>query len=298
LKPVDLKTKPISAYSFRDLVRKWINLLMISCLFLMSIVAAIPFLFIVYYVLEKGVSAINWDFFTQLPKPPGEKGGGMSNALLGSAIVVGMASLAGVPWGIGMGIYLNEYKHTKTAKTLRCVIDLLISTPSIVVGIFIYGVVVTRYGFSSYAGSGALLFIMLPITARGTEEILKMIPNHIREAGLALGITRCKVITRVLIPSTLSMLVTVTMLAIARIAGETAPLLFTSLGNQYHVRNLNEPIATLPVQIYEFSKSGFEQMEQQAWAGAMILVGFVFFINFFTRLILFFYKMQRTKKYI
>ena len=287
----------IYSYSFKDRWRKWCNYFMLGCLFLLSVIAAIPFLFIVYYVLAKGISAVNWDFFTQLPKPPGEEGGGMANALIGSLVVVGMASLVGIPWGMGMGVYLSEYKATRTARILRFVIDLLISAPSIVVGIFIYGFIVVRYGFSSYAGSAALLLIMLPVVAKGTEEILKMVPNHIREAGLALGIPRWKVIVRIIIPSVLSMCVTVIMLAIARIAGETAPLLFTALGNQYHIRNLNEPIATLPVQIYEFSKSGFEQMEKQAWAGAMVLVLFVFFINFFTRTFLFFYKKDKMKPF-
>ena len=284
--------KPLS---LRDRWRKWCNSFMIGFLFFLSFTAAVPFLFIVYYVLEKGISALNWDFFTQLPKPPGEKGGGMSNALLGSVIVVGMTSIFGIPWGMGMGVYLSEYKHTKTAKTLRFVVDLLISAPSIVVGIFIYVVFVVRYGFSAYAGASALLLIMLPVVARGTEEILKIIPHHIREAGLALGIPRWKVITRIIIPGALSMLVTVIMLSIARIAGETAPLLFTALGNQYHIRSLNEPIATLPVQIYELSKGPFEEMEKQAWAGALVLVFFVFFINFFTRVILFFYKRDGVK---
>jgi len=286
----------INSYSVRDKWRRWYNFFMIGCLFFLSLIAAVPFLFIVYYVLEKGMSVVNWDFFTQLPKPPGEAGGGMSNAIVGSAVVVGMASAIGIPWGIGMGIYLSEYKNTNTSRALRFVIDLLISSPSIVVGIFIYGFIVIKYGFSSYAGSAALLLIMLPVIARGTEEILKMIPSHIREAGLALGIPRWKVITRILVPGALSMLVTVVMLAIARIAGETAPLLFTSLGNQYHMRGLNEPVATLPVQIYEFSKSGFEQMEKQAWAGAMILVLFIFFINFFTRIVLFFCRRDRVNK--
>lgn len=288
--------KMIYSYSLRDRWRKWCNYFMLTGLFFLSVAAAVPFLFIVYYVLAKGASSVNWDFFTQLPKPPGEEGGGMSNALVGSVIVVGMASLLGVPWGMGMGVYLSEYKGTKTAKVLRFVTDLLMSAPSIVIGIFIYGFIVIKYGFSSYAGSAALLLIMLPVIARGTEEILKMVPNHIREAGLALGIPRWKMITYILIPSVLNMCVTVIMLAIARIAGETAPLLFTALGNQYHIKDLSEPIATLPVQIYEFSKSGFEQMEQQAWAGAMILVLFVFFINFFTRMFLFFYRGDTMKR--
>ncbi len=288
----------IYSYSLKDRWRKWCNFCMMGCLFFLSLSAAVPFLFIVYYVLDKGISSVNWDFFTQLPKPPGEEGGGMSNSLVGSAIIVGMTSLVGIPWGMGMGVYLSEYKHTNTAKVLRFITDLLISAPSIVVGIFIYGLIVVRYGFSAYAGSAALLLIMLPIVSRGTEEILKMIPSHIREAGLALGIPRWKVITRILIPGALSMLVTVIMLAVARIAGETAPLLFTALGNQYHIRNLNEPIATLPVQIYHLSNTGFEQMEKQAWAGAMVLVFFVFFINFFTRTILFFYKRDKVSEHI
>ena len=290
------KTTTIQTYSLRDRWRKWFNAFMMGCLFLLSLIAAVPFLFIVYYVLQKGLSAVNWEFFTQLPAPPGEKGGGMANALVGSAVVVGMASLVGVPWGVGMGIYLSEYKHTRTAMVLRFVTDLLISAPSIVVGIFIYGVVVSRYGFSAYAGASALLLIMLPVIARGTEEILKMIPGHIREAGLALGVPRWKVILRIIVPGALSMLITVIMLAVARVAGETAPLLFTALGNQYHIKSLSEPIDTLPVQIYELSKSGFEQMEQKAWAGAMVLVLFVFFINFFTRVSLFFCKRETSGK--
>ena len=258
----------------------------------MSVLAVAPFLFIVYYVLLQGISAVNWDFFTQLPSAPGEEGGGMANAILGSLIVVGLASVLGLPWGIGMGIYLSEYKHTKTAVILRFITDLLMSAPSIVVGIFIYGVLVVRYGFSAYAGALALMIIILPVLARGTEEILKMIPGHIREAGLALGLPRYKVILRVLVPGASAMLITVVILAIARVAGETAPLLFTSLGNQYHITSLSEPTATLPVQIYELSKSGFKEMEQQAWAGAMVLVLFVFLINLFTRVFLYLCRRQ------
>ena len=272
--------------------RKWISRWVVGLLVLMSVLAAIPFFFIVYYVIQQGFMAINWDFFTQLPKPPGESGGGMANAILGSAIVVGLASVVGMPWGLGLGIYLSEYRDTRTAGILKFVIDLLLSAPSIVVGIFIYVILVTRFGFSSYAGSAALLLIMLPVIARGTEEILKLTPVSIREAGLALGISRWKTILFILVPGAFSMLLTVLMLAVARIAGETAPLLFTSLGNQVHISSLTEPVATLPVQIYEYSKSGFEQLEGQAWAGAMVLVGFVFLVNFLTRITFFFYKRK------
>ena len=282
----------IQNYSLRDRWRKIKNKLMISSLFLLSLIAAVPFFFIVYYVLSLGLQTINWDFFTQLPKPPGESGGGMANAIVGSAIIISLTGVIGIPWGIGLGIYLSEYDSTKTAKVLRFVVDLMISTPSIVIGIFIYGIIVIRYGFSSYAGSMALLLILVPIISRGTEEILKIVPQHIREAGLAIGAPRWKVIIHILIPGTFSMILTVIMLAIARIAGETAPLLFTSLGNQFYIKNLNEPTASLPVQIYEFSKSGFEEMESQAWTGALVLVLFVFLINFCTRISLFFYKKR------
>ena len=286
----------MNTYSLRDKYRKAFNAFMIMALCLLSTLAVAPFLFIMCYVLEQGVSAVNWSFFTQLPKPPMESGGGMSNALVGSLIVVGMASLFGLPWGLSLGIYLSEYRHTKTADILRFITDLLMSAPSIVVGIFIYGVVVAKHGFSAYAGAMALMIIILPLLARGTEEVLKMIPNHIREAGLALGLPRWKVILRILLPGAGAMIVTVVILAVARIAGETAPLLFTSLGNQYHITSLTEPIATLPVQIYELSKSGFKEMEQQAWAGAMILVLFVFLINLFVRMFFYFFS-QRTKFY-
>ncbi len=272
--------------------RKWSSRWVVGLLIFMSVLAAIPFFFIVYYVIQQGFMAINWDFFTGLPKPPGESGGGMANAIVGSAIVVGLASVVGMPWGLSLGIYLSEYRDTRTASLLRFVIDVLLSAPSIVVGIFIYVILVTRFGFSSYAGSAALLLIMLPVTARGTEEILKLTPVSIREAGLALGISRWKTILFILVPSVFSMLLTVLMLAVARIAGETAPLLFTSLGNQVHISNLTEPVATLPVQIYEYSKSGFEQLEGQAWAGAMVLVGFVFLVNLLTRITFFFYKRK------
>ena len=278
--------------SLRYYWRKWISRWSIGFLILMSVLASIPFFFIVYYVIEQGASAINWDFFTSLPKPPGETGGGMSNAIIGSGIVVGLAALVGMPWGLSLGIYLSEYRDTKTASLLRFVIDVLLSAPSIVIGIFIYVILVSRFGFSSYAGSAALLLIMLPVTARGTEEILKLTPVSIREAGLALGIPRWKMILFILVPGVISMLLTVIMLAVARIAGETAPLLFTSLGNQVHISSLAEPVATLPVQIYEYSKSGFQQLEAQAWAGAMVLVCFVFLVNFLTRITFFFYKRK------
>ena len=276
--------------SFYYLFRKAFNFFILSLLFFLSLIAVLPFFYIVYYVLQKGGAAINWDLFTALPKSPGEAGGGLANGIVGSFIMVGLASLLGIPWGVFLGVSLSEYKHTRISKVLRFVIDLFISTPSIVVGIFIYSLVVSFFGFSAYAGALALLIILVPIVAKSSEEILKLVPHHIREAALALGLPRWKVIMKILVSGTLTMLLSGFILAVARISGETAPLLFTALGNQYFSNSLNEPIASLPVQIYEFAKSGFVNLEQMAWGGSLILIAFVFIINFLTRMSVFFIK--------
>ena len=273
--------------SFHYFLRKTISKMMLSLLFLLSLAATLPFFFIVYYVLQKGSAALNWELLTELPPGPGESGGGLANAILGSAVMVGMASLFGVPWGAFLGICLSEYRHSFAAKALRLVVDLSISAPSIVVGIFVYSAFVAFFGFSAYAGAMALLIILVPIVARSAEEILKMVPQHIREAGLALGLPRWKVIMFILIPGTLTMLLSGAILAIARIAGETAPLLFTSLGNQFFSQSLSEPTASLPVQIYEFAKSGLPEWESMAWGGSLLLIGFVFLVNFAARVIIF-----------
>jgi phosphate transport system permease protein len=264
--------------------RRWTNRLMLGLLGLLALGAAVPFYFISWYVLKKGAGALDWAFFTELPKGPGDLGGGMANAMLGSLTLMFLASLIGIPWGLASGIYLAEYGRGRTAQGLRFAIDLLASTPSIVVGIFVYGLLVVRFGFSAYAGALALAIIMLPVIARSAEEILKLVPGHLREAGLALGVPRWKVILRIVIPGSLSGLLTGVMLAIARAMGETAPLLFTSLGNQYYAHGLGQPTASLPVQIYNFAKSGYPDLERQAWAGALVLVFFVFVLNLATRL--------------
>lgn len=272
--------------TLRERKRKWQSHGMMMGLAAMAVLGAFPFVFISWYVLQKGFSALNWDFFTQIPKGPGETGGGMANAILGSGSLVFLASLAGIPWGMAVGVYLSEFSFGKTARILRFAVDLLASVPSIVVGIFAYGLIVVPFGFSAYAGGGALMVIMIPVVARSTEEILKLIPPHIREAGLALGIPRWKVILRIVIPGSKAGIITGIMLAVARIAGETAPLLFTAFGNQFHSRSLNQATASLPVQIYTFAKSGFDDWERQAWAGSLVLVMFVLIVNLSTRLLM------------
>lgn len=279
----------------RDFYRKYFSHFMMGIMALLSFIALIPFIAISFFIIQKGWSGLSLEFFTEIPAPPSEGGGGMGNALLGSAVIVGMASLLGIPWGMGAGIFMSEYPGQKLGRILRFTIDLLTTVPSIVVGIFIYHLVVIHYGFSAFAGALALSVIMLPIVAKSTEEILRLVPQHIREAGLALGLPRWRVIINILIPGTYSMLITGVILAIARIAGETAPLLFTSLGNQFYAQHLSEPTSTLPVQIYEFAKSGFKELESLAWSGALVLIVFVFLVNLTVRSILFLYKRRMEK---
>ena len=280
----------------RNNYRKYFSLWMMGVLSFLSFVALIPFIFISIFIISKGIGGLSLSFFTDIPHPPGVAGGGMGNAIVGSMTVVGMASLIGIPWGVGAGIFMSEYSYHWLSYVLRFIVDLFTSVPSIVIGIFIYHLVVVYYGFSAYAGALALTFIMLPIVAKSTEEILKLIPQHIREAGLALGLPRWKMIMSILIPGTASMLVTGVILAIARISGETAPLLFTALGNQFYSQKLSEPISTLPVQIYEFAKSGFEELENLAWSGALVLIVFVFLINLLVRASIFIYQKGYTNE--
>ena len=285
----------LQATSFQDRKRKAINIAALGAVLGLAFLAAVPFVLVSGYILVKGIGSGDWAFFTELPTGPGETGGGMANAMAGTGVLVTMACLLGIPWGMATGIYLSEYGHGKTASILRFTVDLLTSVPSIIVGIFVYGLIVVHIGYSSYAGAAALAIIMLPIVARSTEEIMKLIPNSVREAGLALGLPRWKVILRILVPGCMGGLVTGFMLAIARVAGETAPLLFTAFGNQFYSTSLDQPIASLPVQIYNFAKSGFPDLVRQSWAGALVLVGLVFFLNFGTRSLLYLKNRKEIK---
>jgi phosphate transport system permease protein len=210
----------------------------------------------------------------------------MANSLVGSTILISLASLIGVPWGIGVGVYLSEYSRGNIAKTLRFTTDLLTSVPSIIIGLFIYSVIVKPLkGFSAYAGGAALAVIMIPFVARSTEEVLKLVPQHIREAGLALGLPRWKVILWVVLKGSRAGVITGIMLALARVAGETAPLLVTAFNNRFWSHSLNQPTASLPVQIFTYAISPYDEWHRQAWAGAFMLVMFIFGINLITRFI-------------
>jgi phosphate transport system permease protein len=273
--------------ALRDRKRALINKISLYLIALIAFVAIAPLFFIFAYVIFRGAGGLDLAFFTELPRAMGEVGGGMANAITGSAILVLIASLIGIPWGIATGIYLSEYREGMTTQILRFLTDLLTSVPSIVIGFFVYALIVAPMkGYSVYAGGVALAIIAIPIIARTTEEILKLMPEHVREAGLALGLPRWKVILRIVLPGSFGGVLTGIMLALARIAGETAPLLFTSFSNNFGFRGLGHPIASLPVQIFNYATSHDEVWRSKAWTGALVLVGFVFILNLSTRFIL------------
>jgi phosphate transport system permease protein len=262
--------------------RKFVNAFMTFILALSALVALIPLLSVFWYVVQQGASSLNWNFFTQ-----SEAGGGLAHSLFGTLELVCLASVIGIPWGVATAVYLSEYGHGRLGKTVRFVTELLASVPSIIVGLFVYAVIVVpMQGASALAGGLALGILMVPTVVRATEEILKLVPMHLREAGLALGIPRWRVILFVVLRSSLSGISTGVILAVARVAGETAPLLFTALNNRRVSFSLTQPISSLPVQIYTYAISAIEEQHRQAWAGAFVLVIAVFAMNLLTRLVL------------
>jgi len=232
-----------------------------------------PLVAILGYLLMRGVGALNLDFLTQMPKPVGEAGGGMANAMWGSALILLIASAIGVPLGIGTGVYLSEYGRNRFGNALRFVADVLNGVPSIVIGIVAYSlVVVPQKHFSALAGGIALGIMMVPTISRSTEEMLLMVPQSIREAALALGVPQWRTTLSVTLRTASAGVITGIMLAFARVAGETAPLLFTAFGNQFWNFNPNQPTAALPLQIFVYAISPFDEWHRQAWAGALVLI--------------------------
>jgi phosphate transport system permease protein len=235
-----------------------------------------PLVAILVYLLIRGAGALNWAFLTHAPKPVGETGGGMGNAIVGSALILGISSLIGIPLGIGAGIYLSEYGHGRLSTLVRFIADVLNGVPSIVMGIAVYALVVVRQRhFSALAGGIALGIMMIPTITRATEEMLLMVPRSIREAALALGVAEWRSVIWVTLRTALPGVITGIMLAFARVAGETAPLLFTAFGNQFWTLRLNQPIAALPLQIYTYAISPFDEWHRQAWAGALVLIAII-----------------------
>jgi phosphate transport system permease protein len=257
-------------------------------MFFLSVMSAfigIAVLFLILgYIIYKGVGGINLDFFTELPTPVGVPGGGMSNALIGSFYLIGFASLFSIPAGILIGVYLSEFGRGPFASAVRFTSETLTGVPALVMGIFVYSIVVIPMGrFSAIAGAFALSLIMLPIIVCSTEELLKMVPESLREASLALGIRRWKTIIRIVLGTAKPGIITAVMLAIARVGGEAAPLLFTAFGNSYMNWRPDGPMASLPVQLYVYAISPYEDWHQKAWAAALVLMGVVLITNIIAR---------------
>jgi len=251
---------------------------------LFTMAVLIPLVLIFIHIIKMGFSSINLDFFTQIPKPTGETGGGMANGLVGSAILIIIASLLGIPVGIFGAIYLTEYGGGRFSHIIRFCADVLSGIPSIITGMVAYTLlVVPLKGFSALAGAFALSLIMVPIVLRTTEEQLKLVPGTLREASLALGIPLWRTTLKVTLRSALTGVITGILLSIARIAGETAPLLFTALGNQFWGKKLTEPIAAMPLQIFSFAISPYEDWHRLAWAGALVLVSIMFGLSLAAR---------------
>jgi phosphate transport system permease protein len=263
----DFAAAPISLW--RRAMNSWATLAAAASVVLVLVPLGAVFGYLVY----KGIGSINWAFLTQIPKPVGESGGGMANAIAGSAFILLIASVMGVPIGIGAGIYLAEYGRNRFGDLVRFTADVLNGVPSIVIGIVAYGIVVlTQKHFSALAGGVALAIMMIPTITRTTEEMLLLVPNAVREAAYGLGVSRWRTTLSITLRTATSGVITGVMLAFARVAGETAPLLFTAFGNQYWNWKMNQPTAALSLQIFTYAISPFDEWHRQAWAGALILI--------------------------
>ena len=264
--------------------RKTKNYLMTFLMLAATVAVLVPLGLIFFHILKMGVSSLSLDFFTQIPAPTGEPGGGMANGMLGSLIMIAGASVIGLPIGILGAIYLAEFGGSKVSTIIRFAADVLSGTPSIITGMVAYTLlVVPMKGFSGLAGSVALAMIMIPIVLRTTEEQLKMVPGSLREASLALGVPFWRTSLKVTLRSAMSGVLTGILLSIARISGETAPLLFTALGNQFWSKDIREPMAALPLQIFSFAIAPYEDWHKLAWAGALVLVTVMFTLSLTAR---------------
>ncbi len=269
--------------------RRWRTIkssLVSATTFASAVIVITPLALVFFYVLKMGATAINLDFFTHLPTPVGAPGGGMANAIVGTLELLVLASIIGIPTGVLGGVYLAEYGTARGNSMLRFIADVLNGVPSITWGVVVYGLVVLRFkGFSAYAGGLALGLIMIPLILRTTEEVILLVPNGYREAALALGIARWKTVVHIVIKTASKGIVTGILLALARVGGETAPLLFTAFGNRFWNHSLSEPIAALPLQIFTYAISPYDDWHRQAWAGALVLVTGVFCVNILVRLL-------------
>jgi phosphate transport system permease protein len=254
--------------------------------FISAVLVITPLGLVFFHLLVNGASSVNWDFFTKLPAPVGAVGGGMANAIVGSLELLAIAGAIGIPIGVLGGVYLAEYGSARINSILRFLADVLNGVPSITWGVVVYGLVVLRFkGFSAYAGGLALGLIMIPLILRTTEEVVLLVPNGYREAALALGVSRWKTIVHIVMKTASRGIITGILLALARVGGETAPLLFTAFGNHFWNHSLSQPIAALPLQVFTYAISPYDDWHRQAWAGALVLVTGIFCVNVLVRIL-------------
>jgi len=254
--------------------------------FVSAVLVITPLGLVFFHLVFNGASSVNWDFFTKLPAPVGAVGGGMVNAIVGSVELLALAGAIGIPIGVLGGVYLAEYGSARLNSILRFLADVLNGVPSITWGVVVYGLVVLRFkGFSAYAGGLALGLIMIPLILRTTEEVVLLVPNGYREAALALGVSRWKTIVHIVMKTASRGIITGILLALARVGGETAPLLFTAFGNRFWNHSLSQPIAALPLQIFTYAISPYDDWHRQAWAGALVLVTGIFCVNVLVRIL-------------
>ncbi|HEY7612317.1 MAG TPA: phosphate ABC transporter permease PstA [Gemmatimonadales bacterium] len=269
----------------RRTLRRVVSNAMVGLMVLAVVVALLPLFFILFDLVVQGAGSLSVEFFTRTPAPAGEIGGGVAHAIVGTLIIVGAACLIGLPIGVAAGIYCAEYPGSRLTWVTRFVADVLNGTPSIVVGVFAWAwIVATQKHFSALAGSAALAMLMIPMVLRTTEEMIKLVPNSLREAALALGYPRWRTSLSVVVRTTLPGIVTGSLLAVARIAGETAPLLFTALGSQYLSFDLNQPMAALPLTVFTYATGPFDEWHRYAWAAALVLILVVFVLSLGARL--------------
>jgi phosphate transport system permease protein len=269
----------------RKALRRLVSNAMVGLMLLAVIVAVLPLFFILLNLVIKGAGSLSLAFFTRVPVPAGEQGGGVANAIVGTLLIVGVASLIGVPLGVGAGIFCAEYPGTRLAKITRFLADVMNGTPSIVVGVFAWTLIVARQKhFSGLAGSCALAMLMVPMVMRTTEELIKLVPHSLREAALALGYPRWRTSVAIVLRTALPGIVTGTLLSVARVAGETAPLLLTALGSQYLTFNINAPMAALPLTVFQYATGPYEEWHQFAWAAALVLIVVVLVLSVGARL--------------
>ena len=258
--------------------RRLTNHLALGTITFFALIVTVPLFLILGTVVKRGLAGLNWAFLTHLPAPVGETGGGVANAIVGSALILAVASLIGIPLGIGCGVFLAEFGRNTWGNIVRFTADVLNGVPSIVIGLTAWALVVVTQGhFSALAGSVALGIMMIPTIARTTEEVLLLVPQTIREAALGLGIPQWRTTLSVVIPTAASGIITSIMLAFARIAGESAPLMFTTLGNEFWVKSMNQPTAALPLQIFKYATMPYDEARQQAWTAALVLISIIMF---------------------